>query len=136
MSLVNETGRALDRIAGQVAGINNLVQQIATAAREQSTGLKEVNVAINQMDQITQTVAAMVEESTAASHALRDEADQVANLIGRFDVGGNVVDMPSKASPKAPPAQARRAKPVHLVNDGSAARKLEPAERANDWEEF
>ena len=90
VSLVHETGEALDRIAGQVAGINSLVARIATAAREQSTGLREVNASINAMDQITQTVAAMVEQSTAASQALSAEADQVAALIGRFDVGANV----------------------------------------------
>ena len=86
VNLVHQMGKSLDRIVTQVGGINSLVLQIATAAREQSTGLKEVNVAINAMDQITQTVAAMVEESTAASHALRDDADQVASLIGRFEV--------------------------------------------------
>jgi methyl-accepting chemotaxis protein len=145
VNLVREMGNALDRIAAQVAGINTLVVQIATAAGEQSTGLKEVNVAINAMDQNTQTVAAMVEQSTAASQALSGEADQVANLISRFDVGDNVVEMPRKdvvdkprgkaifavAEPRAP-----RAVVPHAVKANGALRKVEVAAQENDWEEF
>jgi len=144
VSLVHETGKALDRIAAQVSGINSLVQQIATAAREQSTGLKEVNVAINEMDQITQTVAAMVQESTAASHALREEADQVATLISRFEVGVNVVAMPHKEAGKAhSKATLRAALPLakgsgtqQVVKEGALLRKVQAVQRENDWEEF
>jgi methyl-accepting chemotaxis protein len=140
VNLVHETGKALDRIASQVTGINALVMQIATAAREQSTGLKEVNVAINEMDQVTQTVAAMVQQSTAASHALREEADQVATLIGRFAVGANVVEMPRKDDGKATRPKAgqppRQAEKLHLVKDGAALRKADIAPKVSDWEAF
>jgi methyl-accepting chemotaxis protein len=137
VNLVHETGRALDRIASQVTGINTLVLQIATAARDQSTGLKEVNVAINEMDQITQTVAAMVEESTAASHALREEADQAATLIGHFEVGANVVELPRKGAKARPPAPAApHAAKLHVVKEGTALRKVAAAAKENDWEEF
>jgi methyl-accepting chemotaxis protein len=87
VDLVAQTGKALERIVNQVAQINGVVGEIAASAQEQSSGLQQVNVAINQMDQVTQQNAAMVEESTAASHALAREAHDLARLIGRFKVG-------------------------------------------------
>ncbi len=87
VKLVAETGKSLERIMSQVADINNVVREIAAGAKEQSTGLEEVNSAINQMDQVTQQNAAMVEQSTAASHALSQETEQMAGLIGEFQVG-------------------------------------------------
>jgi methyl-accepting chemotaxis protein len=87
---VAQTGKALERIVTQVAQINSVVSEIAASAQEQSGGLQQVNVAINQMDQVTQQNAAMVEESTAASHALAREAQDLARLISRFKVGKDV----------------------------------------------
>jgi methyl-accepting chemotaxis protein len=89
VDLVAQTGKALERIVAQVAQINSVVGEIAASAQEQSGGLQQVNVAINQMDQVTQQNAAMVEESTAASHALAREAQDLARLIGRFKVDGS-----------------------------------------------
>jgi methyl-accepting chemotaxis protein len=96
VTLVGETGQALQRIAAQVADINAVVSEIAASAAEQATGLQEVNTAVNQMDQVTQQNAAMVEQTTAASHSLRQEAGQLAELIGRFRVdrmGDNVLPL-------------------------------------------
>ncbi|MGG2475084.1 methyl-accepting chemotaxis protein, partial [Rhizobium sp. BR5] len=70
VSLVQRTGSALSEIETRVLAINEHIHSIATAAREQSTGLHEVNTAINQMDQVTQRNAAMVEETSAATHKL------------------------------------------------------------------
>jgi methyl-accepting chemotaxis protein len=103
VDLVAQTGKALERIVGQVAQINGVVGEIAASAQEQSSGLQQVNVAINQMDQVTQQNAAMVEESTAASHALAREAQDLARLISRFKVGGDGVqaDRPGNHSVRA-----------------------------------
>ena len=84
VKMVDETGRALTRIAGQVTALSALMGSIATAAREQATGLTEVNSAINQMDHVTQQNAAMVEQATAASHNLAREAAALSRLIGNF----------------------------------------------------
>ena len=84
---VAETGKALDRIGSRIGEINELVAKIATSAQHQATSLKEVNVAIDQMDRVTQQNAAMVEESTAASHTLASEADTLATLVDRFSLG-------------------------------------------------
>ena len=87
VKLVAETGKSLERIMAQVAEINDVVGDIAAGAKEQATGLDEVNTAINQMDQVTQQNAAMVEESTAASHSLSQETAQLSELVGQFQVG-------------------------------------------------
>ena len=88
VDLVGQTGRALERILGEVVQINGLVAEIAASAEEQATGLQQVNIAVNQMDQVTQQNAAMVEESTAASHSLSREADNLTELMAQFRVGG------------------------------------------------
>lgn len=57
---------------------------IAGAAKEQAIGLSEVNSAVNQLDQVTQQNAAMVEESTAASNALLNEIEGLRQSLSRF----------------------------------------------------
>ena len=88
VDLVSRTGETLSVIVEQVAHIDELIERISHGAREQATGLTEVNVAINQMDQMTQQNAAMVEETTAAAHTMRGSASQLAEEIARFTVSG------------------------------------------------
>ena len=90
--LVGQTGAALERIAGQVTEISGVVSEIASSAQEQSLGLSQVNTAFNQMDQVTQQNAAMVQQATAAGHALAEKARELAKLVGQFDLG----DQPAK----------------------------------------
>jgi methyl-accepting chemotaxis protein len=130
--LVADTGNALERIMAQVNDINAVVVEIAASASEQSTGLREVNIAVGQMDQVTQQNAAMVEETTAASHNLSREAGELVRLIGQFNVG--VTATPSTAAPSRPAAHhalAHRA-PV----SGALAVKVADADPVGDWEEF
>ncbi|MBX9451083.1 MAG: HAMP domain-containing protein [Mesorhizobium sp.] len=86
--LVTATGEALDTIQAHVVHINEHVHSIASAAGEQSTGLSEINTAMNQMDQVTQRNAAMVEETTAATHRLSSESASLTQLISHFKVEG------------------------------------------------
>jgi methyl-accepting chemotaxis protein len=85
---INNAGQAISSIVSKVTEINGLVSEIAASAREQSLGLAEVNTAINQMDQVTQQNAAMVEETTAASRSLADDANDLSRLVGQFKVNG------------------------------------------------
>ena len=87
VSLVGETGDALERIVKKVADINSVMVEIASASEEQALGLHQVNIAITQMDKVTRQNAAMVEQSTAASHALARQAGELTTLVQRFDVG-------------------------------------------------
>ncbi len=73
VQLVGETGLALTRIVTQVAEINDVVTGIAASAIEQAHGLEQVNTAVNEMDQVTQQNAAMVEEATAATQTLAQQ---------------------------------------------------------------
>jgi methyl-accepting chemotaxis protein len=88
VALVGETGLALGRITEQVEAVNDLIQRISQSAAEQASGLKEINIAVNQMDQMTQQNAAMVEETTAASAVLNDEAITLREMVGRFRIAG------------------------------------------------
>ena len=84
--LVDETGRALTAIVERVAEIDGLIGGIASSAQEQSSGLNQINVAITQMDQVTQQNAAMVEQATAAAASLKGEAGDLVRLVSRFRI--------------------------------------------------
>ncbi|NTG38963.1 HAMP domain-containing protein [Agrobacterium rhizogenes] len=85
--LVHATGDALNAIEGHVSEINHRVLSIATSASEQAMGLGEVNAAVNQMDQVTQQNAGMVEETSAASAILASEATHLHELVSQFNLG-------------------------------------------------
>jgi methyl-accepting chemotaxis protein len=84
VALVSETGSALDSIRTYVETINTHMGAISTAAREQSVGISEVNIAVNQMDQVTQQNAAMVEETSAAAAALTEQSSRLRELLAMF----------------------------------------------------
>ena len=96
VELVAQAGEALTRIGERVGQISGVVAGIAAAAKEQSTGLVEVNVAVNQMDQMTQQNAAMVEESTAAAHGLARETSELFRLMSRFKVEAGAAVLASR----------------------------------------
>jgi methyl-accepting chemotaxis protein len=87
VKLVLDTSQVLKAISEQIGRINQHMDAIAVSAREQSTGLAEVNTAVNSMDQVTQQNAAMVEQSTAASGQLAEEAAKLRDLVSRFTLG-------------------------------------------------
>ena len=122
VELVHETGQSLGRIVAKVAEINTIVSDIATSTQEQATALQEVSTAINQMDQVTQQNAAMVEESTAASHSLSHETTQLSVMIGQFQLGqaAGAAGLRHDAAKAAARPLGQPAKPV-------AARKLRMA---------
>lgn len=84
VQLVGKTGEALGTIVAEVQEINRHVAAIVESAQEQSAGLQQINTAVNQMDQDTQKNAAMVEETTAASHTLAGEVASLNQLLSQF----------------------------------------------------
>ncbi|MFZ4606280.1 MAG: methyl-accepting chemotaxis protein [Caulobacter sp.] len=84
VDLVGCTGETLNRIVGEVVRVHGLVSDIARSSEEQAAGLVQVNTAVNHMDQVTQQNAAMVEETTAATHSLRREALELADRVAGF----------------------------------------------------
>ena len=87
VGLVGKTGDALRDIVRSVVEISRHVSTIAASAREQSTGISEINTAIALLDQATQQNAAMVEETTAASMTLAGEASQLSRTVAHFTIG-------------------------------------------------
>jgi methyl-accepting chemotaxis protein len=85
--LVGETGESLTHIVGNVTHMNAAIADIAAGAQEQAGGLKQVNIAVNEMDKMTQQNAAMAEQAMAAGQTLAREARQLSHLVGEFQVG-------------------------------------------------
>jgi len=100
VSLVGQTGDALSVIVERVVHISGMVSSIADGATEQSQSLAEINAGVMQLDQVTQKNAAMVEESTAATHLLKSDAVGLANMVGHFKLDGK-----AKADKPAAPAK-------------------------------
>lgn len=84
--LVQKTGSVLASISQEIIAISGHVETIATASRDQSAALQEVNGSVNAMDQMTQKNASMVAETTQASRLLAGEADTLMTLIDRFRI--------------------------------------------------
>jgi len=132
VELVGETGRALETIVAEVQEINRHVMAIVEAAQEQSSGLQQINTAVNQMDQDTQKNAAMVEETTAASHGLAREASSLNQLLGQFKLSATF-EAPIRA---ATPAERPSASPARALGRKLATAFSGNAAVKQDWEEF
>ncbi len=132
VELVGETGRALETIVAEVQEINRHVMAIVEAAQEQSPGLQQINTAVNQMDQDTQKNAAMVEETTAASHGLAREASSLNQLLGQFKLSATF-EAPIRT---ATPAERPSASPARALGRKLATAFSGNAAVKQDWEEF
>jgi len=84
--LVGEAGRTMDELVGAVQRVKDIMGEITTATAEQSDGIAQVNIAITQLDQVTQQNAALVEESTAAAESLREQATTLNGAVGVFQI--------------------------------------------------
>jgi methyl-accepting chemotaxis protein len=82
--LVQETGAVLASISQQILSVSGHVEMIATASRDQAAALHEVNGSVNQMDQMTQQNATMVDQATSASRELANQADTLMMLVEQF----------------------------------------------------
>lgn len=140
VGLVSETGEALKHIVSQVQAVSDNVTAIVEGSKEQATGLKEINTAVNTMDQGTQQNAAMVEESTAASHSLAREADALFDLVKQFSVSTEAAPKVS-AQRSAPASASAQSKPVaspvrQMTNKLVSAFRGDATTAASSWEEF
>jgi methyl-accepting chemotaxis protein len=136
---VGETSEALNRIVGEVREINRHVTAIVEASREQSIGLAEINTAVNAMDQGTQQNAAMVEQSTAATHGLSREVSSLNELISRFRLGADQVRHVNAPSAHDKDTASRRSPARALVGKVAGAfggNGQASATAAQSWEEF
>jgi len=134
VKLVNETGVALESIVTEVQEINEHVAAIVEAAREQSTGLQEINQSVNTIDEGTQQNAAMAEQSTAASVSLADDVAKIDDMLNQFAVGNQpnrkAVSGSGRRQASEPVARRKEPRPAVFVASGNNAIDVE------SWEDF
>jgi methyl-accepting chemotaxis protein len=135
VEVVSETRDGLKRIMQRIDEVNAVVAEIASSAGDQASSLNEINVAVGQMDQMTQQNAAMVEQSTAASHAISQEAGELLRLIRQFKVGGNGADSATKESDGRPRVQPPK---LRAIAGGATASLAAPSSQADGkgWQDF
>ena len=160
--LVADAGTTMGEIVGSVQRVSDIVGEITAAAGEQSDGISQVNVAVNQLDQMTQQNAALVEQSAAAAESLKDQAQRLSVLVQAFRVDGAsasgytpVTPLPSRSevsSVKSVPPQVKAATPAPALKQPStrkpaastspaapAAAPIKPSKSSadeGDWESF
>lgn len=136
VAYVNNTGKALSEIVMQVVQVHSNVAAIVDASREQATGLQEINTAVNTIDQGTQQNAAMVEETSAASHSLAMEAEQLFQQLAKFRLETKVRHA-DRAVPRPRPAA-----PIKVAEGGQARSNVmrvvggTAAAASQAWEDF
>ncbi len=85
-TIATETAKALDEIVGGISKVTDLVNEIASASTEQSQGIEQINEALGQIDQVTQSNTANAEESASASEELSGQAEQLKQMISKFQL--------------------------------------------------
>jgi methyl-accepting chemotaxis protein len=132
VELVTDSGASLRSIVGQIGKITSTVSEIAESAEAQSKGLREINIAVHEIDRVTQENAAMAEETNAASQSLADDSAKLKSLIERFKIG----EAPAVSNTLARGTNATpfRVKHAGRFSSGNAALKVAPADEG--WEEF
>ena len=84
--LAQQAGETMDEIATEVLRMTKLMREIATASQEQSRGIEQVNIAVNQMDETAQQNAALVQQSSAATRSLEEQSRQLMEAMSSFKV--------------------------------------------------
>ena len=108
-ALVDRAGVTMTEIVTSIARVTDIMGEISAASSEQSDGVGQISQAIAQMDQATQQNAALVEESAAAAESLRDQAQQLVQVVAVFRLDG--VEGAAMARAVAPVAHVAAAKP-------------------------
>lgn len=82
--LAQQAGETMDEIATEVLRMTKLMREIANASQEQSHGIAQVNIAVNQMDETAQQNAALVQQSSAATRSLEDQSRELIEAMSSF----------------------------------------------------
>jgi methyl-accepting chemotaxis protein len=84
--LVTNAGKTMEEIVNSIRGVMVIMSEIASASLQQTTGIEQVNLAINQMDDVTQQNAALVEQAAAAAESLEEQTKNLNDTVGQFKV--------------------------------------------------
>ncbi|RZI43552.1 methyl-accepting chemotaxis protein [Herbaspirillum sp. HC18] len=140
--LVNRAGATMEEIVESVRRVTDIMGEISAASSEQTAGIEQINVAIAQMDEVTQQNASLVEQAAAASESMQDQAAKLSHTVGVFKLDGMHA---VAAQPKTARAIPRPQKPrIEKRASGiSAPRKQIASARppvqpvaGGEWEEF
>jgi hypothetical protein len=109
-----------------VQRVSDIIGEITAAAGEQSDGIGQVNVAVNQLDQMTQQNAALVEESAAAAESLKDQAARLAQVVQvfRIDAAGGPSALKALAAPAVRHAAVAKVPPKALPKPVASTAKV------------
>lgn len=122
--MVNSAGTTIDDLVQQSHRVAGLISEIGVTTEEQGQGIVQINVAITQLDQVTQQNAALVEESASAAESLRDQATRLVQLMSIFNTGQAVAAANARLVQAAPVLATR--KTALAVSGGSS----------DNWEKF
>ncbi len=140
VDLVGKAGEALQSILQRVGQISELISNIATGSQEQSTGLYEINTGMSQLDQVTQQNAAMVEEATAAGQLLNSDAQNLGELVARFQTakssGARVANVSEPAEPAPAPTSWGEDENVDWDVDSAVPVEAVASAPETDWSDF
>jgi methyl-accepting chemotaxis protein len=137
-TLVTRSGTTLDQIVTSVRRVSDIVAEIAAASGEQSAGIEQVNRAVMQLDELTQQNAALVEQASAASLSMADQARHLNSSMQRYKVDGHLLAQaaapprPSAAAASSAAASERRRAGRPWVSPMGAATGTDDA----IWKEF
>ena len=124
--LVTQSGQTLEQIVSSVKKVSDIVAEIAAASREQSAGIEQVNRAVMQMDELTQQNAALVEQATAASQGMADQARELNEMMARYRVRRAAADRARRDAASG----ARHCELRRLGAAGRCARRGRHADRS------
>jgi methyl-accepting chemotaxis protein len=124
--LVDAAGQTMEEIVGSVKKVSDLIAEIAAASQEQSSGIGQVNTAVTQMDQVVQQNASLVEEATAATESMKEQAASLLQLVSRFKLGASDQEEAATLQAAAPRAPTSR-KAAPTPRRAAPARRDTPA---------
>jgi methyl-accepting chemotaxis protein len=140
--LVNESGATLEEIVTSVIKVSDIILEIAAAGKEQSSGITQVNRAVDQMESMTQQNSALVEEGAAASDSMREQAENLRDLVKFFKTGISFESTESTRSTTRHKVKAPDPKPAVRTTGAKPLATLTRDKRVYDkksegeWEEF
>ncbi|NDI86602.1 methyl-accepting chemotaxis protein [Undibacterium crateris] len=137
--LVDEAGKTMDEIVTSVQHVADIMSEITAASQEQSSGIEQVNLAITQMDEMTQQNAALVEQAAAAAESMEEQSVSLAQAVSVFKLNtGNVMSASARPAVREVKVQAPAKKAIPQVSAESNSPKKLTKNSADDdsWEEF
>ncbi|MEZ5498486.1 MAG: methyl-accepting chemotaxis protein [Steroidobacteraceae bacterium] len=138
-TLVTQSGTTLEQIVAAVKKVSDIVAEITAAGREQSAGIDQVNKAVMQLDELTQQNAALVEEATAASQSMADQARILNETMHKYRVAGG--DASVSEAPAATKQERRKtgrpwSRPEAKVAAAQPAKVAVANGSDSEWQEF